>query len=398
MKKVLSENKKVMLFTGIGVVLMLIAVIFTGVVGISKHVQYFNATIKDYGAIWAPTSTMGNTKFLLMAFIYFDLAVLLVNVVYVLLKRKPIRVLPSLCLALAVAFLPFLALLIKSNLQHKSGDSLGLVFLAIFAVINLLAIVLFLIAIYKGFAQPVVNEQVKEDRVPFRQAVAGISEEKARRIIEDYIAGHVEEYHSEPVKVEEDKVEEPVKEELVKVVEPVKEEPKVEEPVEEELNDDDDEDEEEIEEVEVIDENGQVLKIKRKKKVHFETRLRNSEYDIRHKYYDLRDYLKWYGLNNRISIPGDTFSLKRKKYAFITIQGKHIKFYASIDPAKYEDSPIPVEVATAKKYIDTPCMLRIKSDLSYRRAKLIVDEMMKEAGFAKPEGPEPKETQHPENK
>ena len=76
MKKVLSENKKVMLFTGIGVVLMLIAVIFTGVIGISKHVQYFNATIKDYGAIWAPTSTMGNTKFLLMAFIYFDLAVL----------------------------------------------------------------------------------------------------------------------------------------------------------------------------------------------------------------------------------------------------------------------------------------------------------------------------------
>ncbi|MBE6134158.1 MAG: hypothetical protein E7178_05770 [Erysipelotrichaceae bacterium] len=396
MKKLSSENKKVMLFTGIGVVLMLIAVIFTGVIGISKHVQYFNASIKDYGAIWAPTRTMGNTKFLLMAFIYFDLAVLLVNVVYVLLKKKPIRLLPSLCLALAVAFLPFLALLIKSNLQHKSGDSLGLVFLAIFAVINILAIILFLIAIYKGFAQSVVNEQAKEDRVPFRPAVAGISEEKARRIIEDYIAGHVEEYHSNE-EVKEDKVQEPVKEEPVKVVEPVKEEPKIEEPVEEELDDDDD-DEEEIEEVEIVDEEGKVLKIKRKKRVHFETRLRNSEYDIRHKYYDLRDYLKWYGLNNRISIPGDTFSLKRKKYAFITIQGKHIKFYASIDPAKFEDSPIPVEVATAKKYIDTPCMLRIKSDLSYRRAKLIVDEMMKEAGFAKPEGPEPKETQHPENK
>ena len=89
--------------------------------------------------------------------------------------------------------------------------------------------------------------------------------------------------------------------------------------------------------------------------------------------------------------------MKRKKYAFITIQGKHIKFYASVDPSKYEDSPIPVERATAKKYIDTPCMLRIRSDLSYRRAKLIVDDMMQEAGFEKPVGPEPKETQHPEN-
>lgn len=386
MKKALSENKKVALYTVIGIVLMLISVIFTGVIGISKHVQGFKATIGDYGAIWAPVSNMGKAKFLLMGAIYLDLAILLVNAVYALLRKKPLRILPALCLALAVAFLPFLALLIRYNLSHKSADTLGLVFLAIFAVVNVLAIVMFLIALYSPFAQPAPQQEVKEERVPLRQVSSGISEEKARRIIEEYLAAHVDEYHSEEEeKVEQAKAEEPVKEEPVKEVAPV---------VEEELDDDNDEEEE----VEVVDENGQIVKIKRKKRVHFETRLRNSEYDIRHKYYDLRDYLKWYGLNNRISIPGDTFSLKRKKYAFITIQGKHIKFYAAIDPSKYEDSPIPVEVATAKRFIDTPCMLRIKSDLSYRRAKLIVDEMMKEAGFEKPEGPEPKETQHPENK
>ncbi|MBE6136169.1 MAG: APC family permease [Erysipelotrichaceae bacterium] len=395
MKKALSENKKVALYTVIGIVLMLISVIFTGVIGISKHVQGFKATIGDYGAIWAPVSNMGKAKFLLMGAIYLDLAILLVNVVYALLKKKPLRILPALCLALAVAFLPFLALLIRYNLSHKSADTLGLVFLAIFAVINVLAIIMFLIALYSPFAQPVAKQEVREERVPLRQVATGISEEKARRIIEEYLAAHVDEYHSEEEeKVEQAKAEEPVKEEPVKE-EPVKEVAPV---VEEELDDDNDDEEKEEEEIEVVDENGQIIKIKRKKRVHFETRLRNSEYDIRHKYYDLRDYLKWYGLNNRISIPGDTFSLKRKKYAFITIQGKHIKFYAAVDPSKYEDSPIPVEVATAKRFIDTPCMLRIKSDLSYRRAKLIVDEMMKEAGFEKPEGPEPKETQHPENK
>ena len=57
-----------------------------------------------------------------------------------------------------------------------------------------------------------------------------------------------------------------------------------------------------------------------------------------------------------------------------------------------------MERATAKKFVDTPCVLRIKSDLSYRRAKLLVDDMMKEVGLEKPEGDEPKETQHPEKK
>ena len=87
---------------------------------------------------------------------------------------------------------------------------------------------------------------------------------------------------------------------------------------------------------------------------------------------------------------------QKKLSLFVTIVGKHIKFYVALDPDKYENSPIPVERATAKKFVDTPCVLRIKSDLSYRRAKQLVDDLMAEAGFARPEGPEPKETQHPE--
>ena len=388
MKKVLSENKKVALYTIIGAVLMLVTVVCTGAIGMSNHIQYLKATITAYGAIWAPSEGMESIRFLLMGFIYFDLAVLLINFIYALLKRKPLRLIPVFFLALAIAFIPFLVLIIRFNLVNKTADVLGLIFLALFAVLNLLAIVLFLIALYNPFNQPVVNEKPEEEKkAPVQEVEPGLSEEEVRKIVEEYLAEHIKEYHST--------VAEPAPQ-----PEPVKEEePAVEEPAEEEPSEGDDEDEEfEEEEVEVVDENGEVHKVKRKKRVHFETRLRNSEFDLRHKYYDLRDYLKWYGLNNRISIPGDTFSLKRKKYAFITIQGKRIKFYASVDPSKYEDSPIPVERATAKKYIDTPCMLRIKSDLSYRRAKLIVDEMMKEAGFEKPEGPEPKETQHPENK
>ena len=112
--------------------------------------------------------------------------------------------------------------------------------------------------------------------------------------------------------------------------------------------------------------------------------LKNSEYDLRHKYYDLRDYIKSYGVNNRISIPGDTFSAHRVRYAFITINGKHIKAFFKADPDKYADSPIPVKRAKAKKFEDLPLEFKVQSDLSFRRACKLVDDIMAEAGFEKP--------------
>ena len=155
------------------------------------------------------------------------------------------------------------------------------------------------------------------------------------------------------------------------------------------------EEEEAEEEAAPADDNSPVgLNIKgKRRRASFETRLKNSEFDIRHKYYDLRDYIKWYGLRNRISIPGDTFSYKRQRYVFVTIVGKHIRVYLGLDPANYADSTIPVEKAEAKKYEDLPCLLRVKSDLSYRRAKKLVDDLMAKIGIDRPDEDEPKETQ-----
>ena len=161
--------------------------------------------------------------------------------------------------------------------------------------------------------------------------------------------------------------------------------------------DEEEEDEGEDEEDEGQPEDSNVpvgLNIKgKRRRASFETRLKNSEFDLRHKYYDLRDYIKWYGLRNRISIPGDTFSYKRQRYVFVTIVGKHIRVYLGLDPNDYADSTIPVEPATAKKYEDLPCLLRVKSDLSYRRAKKLVDDLMQKIGMDKPDEDEPKETQ-----
>ena len=77
----------------------------------------------------------------------------------------------------------------------------------------------------------------------------------------------------------------------------------------------------------------------------------------------------------------------------MTIVGKHIRVYINLNADDYADSTIPVEKAEAKKYEDLPCMLRVKSDLSYRRAKKLVDDLMQKIGIERPEGEEPKETQ-----
>lgn len=118
-----------------------------------------------------------------------------------------------------------------------------------------------------------------------------------------------------------------------------------------------------------------------RRRASFETKLKNSEYDLRHKYYDLRDHIKSYGINNRISIPGDTFSLHRERLAFLTISGKHIKAAFALDPEEYKDSTIPFERNDSKKFEDLPLSFKIKSDLSFRRALKLVDDMMAKKGY-----------------
>lgn len=123
-----------------------------------------------------------------------------------------------------------------------------------------------------------------------------------------------------------------------------------------------------------------------RRRASFETKLKNSDEELRHQYYDLRDYIKSYGINNRISIPGDTFSAHRDRYVFITISGKHLKVNMALDPKKYAKGTIPVEKNTSKKFEDLPLTFKVRSGLSFRRACSLVDDVMKAKGVAKPEG------------
>lgn len=392
------NKKKVLRSTLIGFVLLLLSLVITGLVGISNlinsgsdwlnfHVFYygFANTLTNYWLIWRPGYLCHETAYigqvLLFVAIFLTLGLIIVSLV----KKKPLYILPALLLGACIAFFPFLLLLVIPMVQlGKIGGTAmallsGVTGLTMFATFfEILAVSEMLkesLALLKKAGGEEAKDEPKQEQAQ-AQVVEGLSEEEVRKIVEKYLQEHVEEKHAE----------QPAPAPAPAPAKEPEPQPEPEEPEEEE---------EEAEEAAPADDNSPVgLNIKgKRRRASFETRLKNSEFDIRHKYYDLRDYIKWYGLRNRISIPGDTFSYKRQRYVFVTIVGKHIRVYLGLDPANYADSTIPVEKAEAKKYEDLPCLLRVKSDLSYRRAKKLVDDLMQKIGIPQPDEDAPKETQ-----
>ena len=415
------NNRKVLRSTGIGFVLLLVSLIITGLVGISDLINSgsgelyghtfnygFANSLTNFWLIWRPgqlgheVAYIGQVLFFVAIFLTIGLIVMSLK------KKKAICILPALVLGASIAYLPFLLILavpmaqlgvLRAAAMGLLSGVTGLVMFAIFfevlAVSELLKDSLALLKKAGGEEEKEEQPAEKKEEQP---VVAGLSEEEVRKIVEEYLEQHVEEKHVPGAAVVVDEEEEP-EEQPEEEPAPVEEEPAPAPAPEEQPEEEEEEEEEEGEEEaapEAPADNAPAgiggSKGKRRR-ASFETRLKNSEFDIRHKYYDLRDYIKWYGLRNRISIPGDTFSYKRQRYVFVTIVGKHIRVYLNLDPANYADSTIPVEKAEAKKYEDLPCLLRVKSDLSYRRAKKLVDDLMQKIGIPQPDEDAPKETQ-----
>lgn len=155
-----------------------------------------------------------------------------------------------------------------------------------------------------------------------------------------------------PAPVEEKVVEKVV--EVVKVVEPAKEpEP-------------------------VVDESVAVStkKIVRKP---FTEKMSKASSEIKDTYNILKNELLSYGVKSRVSHSGDTFRLRKREYARITLVGKNLKLYLATNPAKYDNTTIPVRDESGKKcFAETPTMIKVKSNLSIKRAKMMIADLMEE--------------------
>lgn len=167
----------------------------------------------------------------------------------------------------------------------------------------------------------------------------------------------------EVVEAKEEKVEEP--KETVKVVEKVVYVEK--EPVKEEKP------------AEPVVEAAPVTNKKKIVRKPFAEKMAKASGDIKETYNELKNELLSYGVKSRISHGSDTFRLRKQEYAKITLVGKNLKLYVATDPKKYEGTTFPVRDESAKKcFAETPTMIKVKSTLSVKRAKMMIADLMAE--------------------
>ncbi len=124
--------------------------------------------------------------------------------------------------------------------------------------------------------------------------------------------------------------------------------------------------------------------------LNFYERIAQGDETLRNNYNALKGLLMSYGLKDRLSNTGDTFKLSKATYAKITCQGDSLKIYLALDPKDYLGTSIPVQdVSNKSAYKEIPLALKVRSDLSLRRANELIQSCMLKAGLEAKEGFEP---------
>lgn len=112
-------------------------------------------------------------------------------------------------------------------------------------------------------------------------------------------------------------------------------------------------------------------------RIPFEERMINAEQEMKDNYNALKNEILSYGVKSRVSNSGDTFRLHRVTFVKITIAGKSLKLYFALNPEDYKESTVPVQDAGEKNiYSDIPLVFKVKSPLSLKRAKQLIQDVM----------------------
>ena len=123
-------------------------------------------------------------------------------------------------------------------------------------------------------------------------------------------------------------------------------------------------------------------------RIPFQDRMSLAEPMLLAHYDELKNYILSFQVKSRISNAGDIFRLHKEEYVKITIAGKGLKLYMALNPEDYKDGPIPVDDASDKKmYKEIPLVFKVKSELSLKRAKKLIDDLMAKKGLPQQEIP-----------
>lgn len=117
-------------------------------------------------------------------------------------------------------------------------------------------------------------------------------------------------------------------------------------------------------------------------RIPFVERMLSADKEMQDNYNELKNEILSYGVNSRVSNSGDTFRLHRKTYVKITIAGLSLKLYFALNPDDYKDSTLPIQNAGHKGiYQEIPLVFKVKSGLSMRRCKQLIQDVFEKNGF-----------------
>ena len=117
-------------------------------------------------------------------------------------------------------------------------------------------------------------------------------------------------------------------------------------------------------------------------RIPFTTRMIEADKEMQVNYNELKNEILSYGVNSRVSNSGDTFRLHRKTYIKITIAGLSLKLYFALNPEDYKDSTLPIQDAGHKGiYAEIPLVFKVKSGLSMRRCKQLIQDVFDKNGL-----------------
>ena len=125
-----------------------------------------------------------------------------------------------------------------------------------------------------------------------------------------------------------------------------------------------------------VDEQGNIVRITCTRS--FTANLIQSNPQVKDYYNQIKNHILSYkGVKTRMSWRNESYRKGRIQLFKMKIRGKTICLYCALDPSEYAESKYFHEVATAKVYAGVPMMVRIKSDRGLKRAKELVDDVMK---------------------
>lgn len=116
----------------------------------------------------------------------------------------------------------------------------------------------------------------------------------------------------------------------------------------------------------------------------FVSKLRQANDDLKGYYAELTNHALGYAkVKNRISWPCSTFNRSREKLAIVTIKGKTLYLYLAMDPqvAKQTIKGTIKDVSDKRRYQAVPTLFKVKSALSLRKAKVLLDALMQSKGI-----------------